>query len=99
MADQKYKQNSGHEKKVHEQQAVGEAGLVCWHSGSRARSCGERALVGAASRRRANQAGRAAGRTCSCHRRGRALGMDRRDLELCSCAHKRAGIVRFAPRW
>ena len=60
---------------------------------------GETGAVALVARRRAALRRVYAGRTCSCHRRGRALGMDRRNVELCSCAHKRAGIVRFAPRW
>ena len=41
----------------------------------------------------------AAGRTCSAQRRSWPVGMDRTAIELASCAHKRAGIVKFAPRW
>ena len=98
-ADEKYKQNGGHEEKVHDEKASKPPGLVCCHSGSRTRPCGAQAAVSGVAGRGPNQADRAAGRTCSCHRRGRPFGMDRRDIELASCAHKRARIVRFAPRW
>ena len=60
--DQKYKQKDGHAEKVHEQQAPGEPGLVCWRSGRRARSCGAPALVSAVSNMQAqpNASGRGA---------------------------------------
>ena len=37
-------------------------------------------------------------RTCTCQRRRPSFGMDRMDVELASCAHRRAKVVRFAPR-
>ena len=60
--DQKYKQKDGHAEKLHEQQAPGEPGLVCWRSGRRARSCGAPALLSAVSNTQAqpNASGRGA---------------------------------------
>ena len=66
---------------------------------SRARPCGAQAIVSGVAGRGPNQTHRGAGHTCSCPRRRRPLEMERMGVELASCAHKRGGIVRFAPRW
>ena len=57
----------GRDEKVQDEKAARPPGMVCCRSGSCARPCGAQAVVSAASHRRANQADRPAGRTCSCH--------------------------------
>ena len=41
--------------------------------------------------------GRGAVRTCTCQRRRLSFGMDRMDVELASCAHRRAKVVHRTP--